>query len=263
MLTSIKNGLEKLSGNRLWIGWSSDPGKVRALIHSLCPVDCCYPLVRIGTTGDGGYLLPDDLDNISACVSPGISVEVGFDLAMADRGIDVFMADASVAGPPVYNPHFYFTPKFLDVLEDETHTRLDSLCAQIVGGGDRILQMDIEGAEYRVLLDTSDECLRRFRIMVIEFHDLHQLFGRFSFGLIEATFRKLLRFHRVVHIHPNNVSQPIVRNGIAIPPVMEFTFLRRDRTGSCSERQLTFPHLLDRDNASDCLPVILPECWRT
>jgi len=35
--------------------------------------------------------------------------------------------------------------------------------------------MDIEGSEYNVLLNTSNTCISKFRIMVIEFHGLERL----------------------------------------------------------------------------------------
>ncbi|MEC5293428.1 MULTISPECIES: hypothetical protein [unclassified Aurantimonas] len=47
------------------------------------------------------------------------------------------------------------TKKFLDVFEDDANTRLDTFCSTITCGGDLIMQMDIEGAEWRTLLDAS------------------------------------------------------------------------------------------------------------
>ena len=73
------------------------------------------PLKRFGPSGDGGYLMPDDLDGIVACISPGVSTECGFDSEMAARGIDVYMADASVAGPSARHDRFHFFPKHLDI----------------------------------------------------------------------------------------------------------------------------------------------------
>ena len=56
-------------------------------------------LVRIGPTDDGGYLLPDVLDGIEACFSPGVGTCSDFELACAERGMQVFLADATVDGP--------------------------------------------------------------------------------------------------------------------------------------------------------------------
>lgn len=122
--------------------------------------------------------------------------------------------------------------------------------------------MDIEGAEYRVLLDASDEVLQSFRIMVVEFHYLTHVFSKFSLPLIQATFRKLQRHHEVVHIHPNNVSPPVERDGLCVPDVMEFTFWRKDRIDQIDGVDLPFPHPLDTDNHPELPPLVLPACWR-
>jgi hypothetical protein len=260
VLLELKSLAEKAFGHAVHIGKSASSGEVEELIRLVRPRPIGTPLVRFGAHADGGYLLPDDLAGIRACISPGVSDQIGFDVAMTARGIDVFMADGSVDGPPVDDPRFHFTRRFLDSFEDDTHIRLDHLAAS-TPEGDRILQMDIEGAEYRVLPDASDAVLQSFRIMVVEFHSLNHLFSKFGLPLIRATFQKLLRFHHVVHIHPNNVSPAISRGGLSVPDVMEFTFWRKDRADVVDGRPLAFPHSLDADNHPHLPPLVLPACW--
>lgn len=260
MKTRLKQLGEQFAGYKFWISRSASKAKVENLVKSLRPRGIVSPLIRIGPAGDGGYLLPDDLDGISACISPGVSFETGFDAAIAARGIDVYMADASVDGPPCPDPRFHFMKKFLDVFEDDSHIRLDTLCGSAPAKGDLLLQMDIEGAEWRVLLDATPETLKRFRIMVIEFHDLKELFGRFSHDMIQATFKKLLNTHSVVHIHPNNASPMVNFFGLSVPPLVEITFYRNDRAFT-NERPSRFPHPLDADNVSDLPSVLLPDYW--
>lgn len=258
-----KTALENLSGHQVWLEQSSNLGEVRSLVQSLAPVAIEQPLVRLGRELDGGYLAPDDLHGITTVISPGVSTEVGFDLAMAERGMEIYMADASVSCPPVHHHRFHFQKKFLDVFEDEKNTRIDSLCSTIAPehAGDRILQMDIEGAEYRVLLDASDDTLKSFRIMLIEFHDLDRMFALFPFRIIRATFQKILRFHHIVHIHPNNVCGSRKRGDMAIPPVMEFSLYRKDRA-TLADGVPQFPHPLDRDNLVHRPSLTLPRCWQ-
>ena len=55
------------------------------------------------------------------------------------------------------------------------------------------LKIDIEGAEYPVILDSPLEVLNKFRILVIEFHDLDALLHHKGFELIDLTFSKLLK----------------------------------------------------------------------
>lgn len=264
MKSYVQSVVEQLAGNQVWLEAPSQLNEIRTVLRQLAPVAIEQPMVRIGSARDGGYLAPQDLDGITVAVSPGVSTEVSFDLAMAERGIEVYMADASVAAPPIAHPRFHFQKKFLDVFEDEENTRLDALCTAIAPehAGDRILQMDIEGAEYRVLLDTSDETLQSFRILLVEFHNLDRLFAAFPFKMIRATFQKLLRFFYVVHIHPNNVCRARVRGDIEIPPVMEFTFYRKDRAVLAPDKKLEFPHALDRKNLPNLPSITLPTCWR-
>jgi hypothetical protein len=263
-VVGLKSFAERVLGNRIYMEPSASLAEIQTFMHTVRPRAVRTPLVRIGGRADGGYLLPDDFEGIKTCISPGVSNEVSFDMAMAERGIHVYMADASVDGPPISNERFHFTRKFLDVVDDEAHMRLDTLATSgpPERNGDRILQMDIEGAEYRVLLDASDEVLQSFRIIVVEFHYLTRLFGKFSFPLVRAAFQKLLRHHFVVHVHPNNVSRPIVRGPLSVPEAMEFTFWRKDRADFAEGVSLHFPHPLDADCHPEYPSVALPLCWR-
>jgi hypothetical protein len=263
MTNLIKVVIEQLAANRIWIERSAKGSATLKLMQLVRPRAIRRDLVRVGRPSDGGYIVPDDLDDLKIAVSPGVSAEIGFDIEMAERGLAVFMADGSIEEPPLRHNRFHFTRKNLDVFDDERHIRLETICGRFPDhlDGDRILQMDIEGAEYRVLLDTSDEVLKKFRIMVIEFHQLNRLFSEFSSDFIIATFEKLRRFHEVVHIHPNNYHDIFVRGSLAIPSVMEFTLYRKDRAEFDDGARLKFPHPLDVDNSSTRPHIVLPDCW--
>jgi len=262
MFAAAKNILrENLISRGTWVGTSSRFADVSALIADLRPLGHEPGLKRFGPPGDGGYLMPDDLDGVNACVSPGISTEVGFDLDVAERGIDVYMADASVPGPPFDHERFHFTRKFLDTYNSETTVTINDFCDDIPGDGDLILQMDIEGAEFRVLTSASEDTLTRFRIMAIEFHDLENLFSNVGFREMNAVFRRLLRTHAVVHIHPNNTLNAVKCGDLTVPKLLEFTFYRRDRLRP-STQPLQFPHHLDAQCYPNAPPLVLPTCWQ-
>jgi Methyltransferase FkbM domain len=123
-----------------------------------------------------------------------------------------------------------------------------------------ILQMDIEGAEYDVLIETPVEVLERFRIIVIEFHYLDALFNPFGFKLVSGVFERLLRSFKCLHIHPNNFCDPIRYGEFAVFPVMEFTFHRIDRISHFAAAE-SFPHQLDEPNCPWRPDVPLPNCW--
>jgi hypothetical protein len=245
----------------IWVDFAADIGPIAELIADLRPATSKAELVRIGPKGDGGYLLPNDFDDIGGCVSPGVSSECAFDAQIADMGIEVFMADGSVNGPSSIHPNFHFTKKYLDTYTSENTITLDSYAAPIAPGKDLILQMDIEGAEYRVISATTVETLSRFRIIVVEFHELSNLFTKFGFREISNTLRKLLLTHRVVHIHPNNFGEVTVRAHLSVPSLMEFTFYRKDRP-TAAKIASSYPRPMDSRNVETRPDIALPDCWQ-
>ena len=65
------------------------PHELLALLERLGPMACTQGKVRIGTHGDEGYVLPDDLHGIAQALSIGIGHDASFDLELAQRGIPV------------------------------------------------------------------------------------------------------------------------------------------------------------------------------
>ncbi|WP_158747917.1 hypothetical protein [Acidobacterium sp. S8] len=235
--------------------------EIRALINKLRPLDCGFDLIRIGGNGDGGYLVPNDLEGIEYCFSPGVSVIANFENQLADRKIHSFLADYSVEAPPIDRPEFTFEKKFLGASDGERFITLSSWKNKYLKdyGKDLLLQMDIESSEYAVVLSTPEELLDQFRIMIIEFHSLEKMFDPFAFNLISSTFDKLLNLFHVVHIHPNNFSGQFRRGDLVVPRNMEFTLLNKKRVRS-TKPQLRFPHPLDVDNVPR-RTLVLPKCW--
>lgn len=232
------------------------------LIRELRPRDCGKELIRLGGQADGGYLIPDDLEGIEYCFSPGVGTLSGFENDLADRGIKSFLADFSVDGPSSLRPEFTFDKKFLGPSNHGHFMTLASWKDKYISNyrGDLILQMDIEGGEYGVILNASDALLNQFRIMVIEFHQLDSLLDCFAFSLISSAFRAILHNFYVAHIHPNNNVDSVTVDGIEIPKVMEFTFFNRRRVSSTKPLDV-FPHKLDQDNKIGAPSLYLPNCW--
>jgi hypothetical protein len=232
------------------------------LIGKLHPVTTDKSLIRFGPMSDGGYLVPDDVEGIEACLSPGIGNCSDFELACAQRGLEVYMADRSVDGPACSHPKFRFLKTFIGAFTtDEGYISIDDWVETTSLGDetDLMLQMDIEGSEYEVLLSMSARLLRRFRIIVVEFHDLPRLWSRPYYSIASRAIEKLLWDHACVHLHPQNLFGSIRKGGIEIPRIMEATFLRKDRILHSSPATV-FPHPLDAKNAAGPeLP--LPTCW--
>ncbi len=229
---------------------------LKTILSQLHPVRTDKELIRLGPTGDGGYIVPDDFEGIHSCFSPGVDTISGFENECAERDMDVFLADASVENPPIVNSRFHFRKSFIGEKTQGVFLSMDDWIEQSIGGkkGDLLLQMDIEGHEYKALNAMSHENLKRFRIVVIEFHGLNYL----KHSKIKA-FKKLLKTHSCVHIHPNNAEPVSTVGRLQIPNLMEFTFLRNDRIHT-KQPQTIFPHVLDSDN-TDGTTLTLPGCW--
>jgi len=239
----------------------SDIKAVRNLVARLHPLDTEHPLIRMGTKGDGGYLVPDDLDGIAACFSPGVADRATFEESVIQRRIPCFLADASVDHSPLEGGMAHFTKKFLGVVNNDTTVTLDDwVNANKPGKDDLILQMDIEGAEWPVLLNVSRDTLRRFRIIIIELHSLERLMDMHALFIIKSAFDRLLDDFYVVHNHPNNNGRAVRRGSFVIPCTMEITLLRKDRAKSTKFAR-TFPHPLDATNDPYLPDPPLPPQW--
>jgi hypothetical protein len=232
---------------------------MEGLVAKLRPVATGIDLIRLGPDGDGGYLVPDDLTGIQACFSPGVSDESGFERDCADRGMSVYLADASVNAPAIAHPSFRFTKKYVGATSAGDFMTMDDWVSSSPVGGtsDLLLQIDIEGFEYETFLNMSIDLMKRFRIIVAEFHQLDEYWSKTFFGLASRTFDKILQTHTCVHLHPNNCCGSFSHQNLEIPRVMEFTFLRNDRIVS-STPVTTLPNLLDRGNTSNAELALSP-----
>jgi len=241
---------------------TTDQKLLKFFFDRINPVATEHCLIRIGGNNDGGYLVPDDLDGIEACFSPGVSNVATFEEELAKKGIRSYMADYSVNGPPVHNSMFDFEKFYLGAENNEIYQTLDNWVSKKTPGhpDDLILQMDIEGGEYDVLLQSPSNLLRRFRILVIEFHSLDGLMDQYGYKIISHVFMKLLSDFEIVHIHPNNASNIFRTGEYTIPGAMEFTFLRKDRIKQRTPLR-EFPNKYDFRNLADKKDMVLPECW--
>lgn len=246
--------------NHISVG-ATNPQALQQFFNAIKPVASNVGLVRIGGEGDGGYLVPDDFAGLAACFSPGVAVTADFELAMAARGIESYMVDYSIEKSPVDHPMLHFEKKYLGTTNNEVYVTLDDwVRAKAAPAQDLILQMDIEGAEYGVILDADRATLARFRMIVVEFHGMENLIHNKGFELVDLTFKKLLKDFEVVHIHPNNYARPVDFAGFQIPTTIEFSFHRRDRftrLGYATQ----FPHPPDRANVPENVDFALPACW--
>ena len=242
---------------------AASASSVKAFLRLLAPEAIEQPLIRLGSKADGGYLVPDDLDGIRYAISPGVAKEISFDLDLAARGIDVVMLDASVDGPPQRNERFTFYPLWLDSYDSETTITVQTLVDGLPADADLLLEMDIEGTEWRVIHSMSRALQQRFRIMAIELHPMDDAAHRSRLPDFEAGIRKLLQTHRIVHIHQNNASPLYSLAGSKVAGAIEITLHRRDRSTPQPGKTVQLPHPLDKPNLPFLPDYKIPAVWRT
>ena len=227
--------------------------------RSIAPIDNGHPLIRIGSQNDGGYLVPDDLNGISMCLSPGVSNIMDFEIQLlAEYNIPSILIDASVKEPELPSERMQFRSSFVGPFELENFITIELLCKELLERNFKplyMLQMDIEGFEYSTLLATSLDTLMNFRISILEFHNLEEWVNEGFFeSVIRPLFSALMEKFDVVHVHPNNCDGTFSFHGRQYPRALEITLHSKGRKISNSGyREL--PHPLDANN-SPVLPGI-------
>jgi hypothetical protein len=255
---------------------SSFHNDVSRLFGILLPKPSPFRLIRIGGNGDGAYLIPDDLRAIEACFSPGVNNIKTFEDELSLRHhVKAHMCDYSCnesdLKTPIISGFQTFQKKWLSPVANDNSITLHDWVLQSCSSSDSdlLLQMDIEGAEYGILMNLADGLLSRFRILVIEFHHLHRALydPRVLYEVCLPTLEALSRNFTCVHVHPNNYcphGHPIPNHSACMPEFLEVTFLRNDRF-SLSSRNAFFPmmipHPLDIANVPDNPPMFLEAEW--
>ena len=62
------------------------------VINTLKVYDLGHPLIRLGSTNDGGYLVPDILNEIDYCFSPGVGSNIEFETDLLKHNIIACLA---------------------------------------------------------------------------------------------------------------------------------------------------------------------------
>lgn len=101
--------------------------KVEELIKKLHPYKTQHELIRVGPNGDGGYLIPNDIENISACFSPGVDKISEFEKWCFEKGMKIYLADKSVDKVNLDIPEedYTFIKKYVGCTNNDDFITLD------------------------------------------------------------------------------------------------------------------------------------------
>ena len=214
----------------------------------LKPYECEYPLQRYGFNGDGGYLIPSLPIKWDGIVSPGVGGSIEFEKDLAEDGTKVILIDGSVECPKDLPLNFHFHQKMLSSqTSNDLNLTLNNVLEEYnLKGKNNLLQLDIEGFEWKILpaLDNTD--LLEFKVFVVEFHSLDTVRNKELFVEKHQILVQLLKYFFVGHFHINNAGGFFYFRGKRFPKVVEITWLQRDAfvQGPTS----VVPHSLDFPN---------------
>jgi hypothetical protein len=244
--------LDPLNFKKLRVSRLTPNDSLLGFFNQLQPLNNGYQLLRIGSSSDGGYLLPNDFDGVSYCFSAGCDKKWTFELDLHERfGIPSHIIDSEDNRPSDLTPEHTFTPKWLGRKTTQSTLTLEdwvSLYSSYDDGREFILQMDIEGSEWLTLLNLDEKLLLKFRILVIEFHVTSNFINkRHFYGTCSPIISQLIKHFDPVHIHGNNCCGLVTFGKFCFPEVFEVTFHRKDRAKHY-KGYAALPNILDSKN---------------
>ena len=178
-----------------------DPDEELCLYQFLCPKEVINKTrVLMGFKFDGSYVMLDDFDNIKIAYSIGIDGEIQFDKALADKGIDIYMYDHTIKRLPYENEKFHWKKIGIGGNADKA-SDIQTLTDMMKDNGhlnekNMILKMDVEGPEWKSLNDISEEVLKQFKYILIEYH-----FFTIEPQLFYNVLKKIYKTHQVFYVH--------------------------------------------------------------
>ena len=182
-------------------------------------------LIRLGSLHDGGYLVVDDLSPRDVMVSLGIGDNADFEYNISTRIERIIAFDHTVDAMPNRSSNSQFNKLGVKGKSVGEFITLTSIINNISVKNDLLLKIDIEGSEWEVLDSISETELIRFRQIVGEFHGFNDWA---NFETINRVLSKMARNFYVVNAHANNWGSYDIIKRIAVPDVIEITFLRKD-----------------------------------
>jgi len=212
------------------------------------------PRVHVGRTCDGGYVMLDkDLKSLECFYSYGISNDYSFDTALHEK----CGAVGRLFDPSVNHPN--------KIAEGLTFDRIGLATGQGTirqhisryqdNGRRMILKIDVEGAEWEWLPETSSDEIAVFDQVLIELHGLNiQSRHLFYAGMLS----KLNEDFHLFHVHANNYTPMTAHGNVILPDVLECSYIRKDLCPCKPNTTETFP-IKDLDFACDSSDDAAPD----
>lgn len=155
---------------------------------------------------DGSYVLLDDFTNIKIAYSFGISTNIQFDKALADKGIDIYMYDHTINSLPYENGRFHWKKIGLCGVNEKKNNfkNLEELIIENkhIDEKNMILKMDVEHDEWQSLINLKERTLNQFKYIIIEYHFKDEVFYK-NENLYYRVLKKISKSHQAFYVRCN------------------------------------------------------------
>ncbi|MBC6404139.1 MAG: FkbM family methyltransferase [Rhodospirillales bacterium] len=213
--------------------------------------------VRVGRQdGDGGYVMADRFRPDQKVYSYGVSDEMTFDLDLAERGLESFLYDYTIARLVQDHPRFRFRREGISG-SNKPNKKVFTLEHHIAENGhtdgDMILKMDVEGAEWDVLRTIDPAVLTRFEQIIMELHRIWHLDRPEFYQCFCPAMEKLREHFHLFHVHANNAGPIRSLSDLPVASPLEISLLRKDLSAT-APWQTIIPSALDAANSRAARP---------
>lgn len=224
-----KAGIEAISIRNPHIDAAHDKSSYfKRLVEKCAPMKADFPLVRIGSCSDGGYVMLDDFEAVDTCLSFGIGGEISWEREILKKGIDrIYCYDPNIDNLPIDDDRLLFYKQGI-AGSDSAQGNYKSMATIINDIGahsnNLILKMDVEGAEWEFVSQTNPEIFALFKQMTFELHGLTDINREEE---ILDCLSKLRETHIPVWIHGNNAGIAEISGDYAVSEMLEITYARK------------------------------------
>jgi hypothetical protein len=199
---------------------------------------------RFGRAEDGGYVILDNAFGAKHLLGYGVDKDVSFENELTKAwGIKAHIFDHTINEVPLTSSDVEYVKEGIGHADEPPiHTLATHVSRYVPEGSDFVLKMDVEGAEWDVLLNAD---LSRVTQLIIEFHELQEAHS--------DVIQKINEMFYLVHIHGNNChNQPwmYIDRVHMMPRYLECTYVRKDLVKAAPSVH-KFPGNLDRKCRKD------------
>ena len=201
--------------------------------------------IRLGSNNDGGYVIIENIGSYDFLISGGAGSNTTFEKCLTEKyKIFGLIVDDKANTLPHSNTYLTLIKCTID--------KINNLVNYFENYKDIFLKIDIEGFEYDLFSNWTDQDFLRIKQMVIEFH------YPYSESKMEI-LKKIIKNHTILHFHANNCCGCININDISMPKVFEITAVRNDTflDKQITQSSVNLPTEIDQKNVVKNPDIIL------